>query len=781
MTESTPLTTSPELVEYILLLRRKWKLIALITLLFFVSGTAYTLLEAPVYESSATIYIEEPLSRNNLLSDIIVMQWWNRTSSERLIAQSRSVAALAVEKLGLDYHVASRPPGAGVYIYRIRPADREAISGFTLKFTAGGAYDVSVRGRTIGSGTVGIPFTSPELGFYLRKADGVSGGDAVTVARGSFEGAVDMVRADTSIEEMGEMTNILKVSCRNSDPYLASLIANELVDAYIDLSIKRMSQEASQALDFISRQLEITNNSLVSSEEVMDRYKREHGIISLKAETEEAIKRISELEKARLDIALKIKDADSLKDMLSGPHADIGDYLIGGSDPVLGSMVRGLAGLEIRRKAMLEEYTEKYPGVVELDAQIVESKRKIIEMVASTVNRLEIQQKNIKLSEEAYYRSLSGLPGVARHYAHLERDFKVNQELYDFLLKKHEEARISKAATVADIRLIDNAVPSREPIEPKRGKNALVSFLLGLVLSLIIAFYIEYTDTSLKTVEDARRRLKLPIFGIIPRIPGIGHDGADGRAHTMLMSGEDLKSTVSEAYRSLRTNIQFADVGNKNKCFLITSAGPGEGKSITAANTAITLAYADIPTVLIDADFRKPAIHGLFDLGQEAGLTNYLVSDLQLADIVRHTASKNLDVITAGIVPPNPSELLNRARVDDLIRELKKYYSYVIFDTPPVLPVTDSAVLGSKVDGAFIVVELGKTTIEAVARAYSLLANTKTNVEGVILNKINTTVGRYGNYYYYYRYDRYYRQKGDRPVFGRFMERLFRLYRFLSG
>ncbi len=778
MAENTSLTTSPELVEYILLLRRKWKLIALVTAIFFITGMIYTYLKTPVYQSAATIYIEEPLSRNNLLSDIIVMQWWNRTSSEKLIAQSRSVAELAADKIGLDYHIESEPTTSSIHIYKIRPFDRNKIDRFVIKFTGRRSYDVYVDNHNIGSGAVGVSFTSSELSFYLKSANNVSSGDSVTVKRGSLEKAVNSIRENTNIEEMGEMTNILRVSCKNRDPYLASLIANELIKAYIELSVQRMSQEASQALTFISDQLKITNNNLDHSEKVMDEFKKEHGVLSFSAETEAAIQRISDLERDKLDIALKIKDANSLKDMLLSPGANIQDYLISGSDPVLGSMVQDLAKLEVQKKAMLEEYTEKYPGVVALSAQISESKQKIREMIGSTVNQLNIQKKNVTLTEDAYHKSLSNLPKTMRDYAHLERDLVVNEELYDFLLKKHEEARISKAATVANIRIIDQAIPSHDPIEPQKAKNALVSFLLGFILSLIFAFYTEYTDTSLKTVEDARRRLTLPIFGIIPQLP---HHEANGKAKRELITVEDLKSTVTEAYRSLRTNIQFADLENKNKCFLLTSSGPGEGKSTTAANIAITLAYAEMPTILIDADFRKPVIHSLFNLEQEPGITNYLVSDIPITDVIKHTSTKNLDVITVGIIPPNPSELLNKSKVDTLIKELKKHYSYIIFDTAPILPVTDPAILGSKVDGAFIVVELGKTTIEAVSRSQSLLTNTKTNVYGVILNKISMTVGRYGHYYYYYHYDKYYHENKKKTNLEKMKEALLKFYRFLIG
>jgi capsular exopolysaccharide synthesis family protein len=203
--------------------------------------------------------------------------------------------------------------------------------------------------------------------------------------------------------------------------------------------------------------------------------------------------------------------------------------------------------------------------------------------------------------------------------------------------------------------------------------------------------------------------------------------------------------------------------------------------STTAANIAITLAYADMPTILIDADFRKPVIHTLFDLEQEPGITNYLASDMPLNDVIKHTKTRNLDVITVGIIPPNPSELLNKSKVDALIKELKKHYSYIIFDTAPILPVTDPAILGSKVDGAFIVVELGKTTIEAVTRSESLLNNTKTNVYGVILNKISMTVGRYGHYYYYYHYDKYYHEKKQESKLVKIKEYLAKFYRYLIG
>ncbi|MGC8900151.1 MAG: GumC family protein [bacterium] len=778
MAENTSLTTSPELVEYILLLYRKWKLILVVTAVFSISGMIYTYLKTPVYQSTATIYIEEPLSRNNLLSDIIVMQWWNRTSSERLIASSRSVATLAVEKLGLDYHVEPTLSNGKIYIYRIVPSDRERLEQFTIKFTNDHAFDVYVDNKEIGYGTVGIPFTSSELSFYIRKATNVSKGASFLIKKGSLEDAVENVRENTNIQEVGEMTNILKVSCKNKDPYLASLITNEIINAYIELSIQRMSQEASQALTFISEQLNITNQNLIKAEDIIDQFQKQHGIISLKEEVKEAISRISELEKERLEIELKIKDANSLKDMLENDNTHIGDYLISSSDHVLDSMVQELTKLEIQKKAMLQEYTERYPGVIQLNVQIEETKEKIRQMLGSILNQLKIQQNNINLYEKAYYKSLADLPALERQYAALERDLKVNEELYDFLLKKHEEARISKAATVANIRIIDKAIPSKEPIEPKKGKNALVSFLLGFIFSLIIAFYTEYTDTSLKTVDDARRRLTLPIFGIIPQLP---RREANGDIKRHLITMEDLKSTVTEAYRSLRTNIQFVDLENKNKCFMITSSGPGEGKSTTAANVAITLAYADMPTILIDADFRKPIIHTLFGLEQEPGFTNYIISDIPLSDVIKHTSTKNLDVLTVGIIPPNPSELLSKPKVDALIKELKRHYSYIIFDTAPVLPVTDPAILGSKVDGAFIVVELGRTTIEAVSRAHSLLTNTKTNVYGVILNKISMTVGRYGHYYYYYHYDKYYHQKKKKNNIEKAKDALLKVYKYLIG
>ncbi len=776
MKDNTSITTSPELVEYVLLLRRKWKLIALVTAVFFISGMIYTYLQSPVYESSATIYIEEPLSRNNLLSDIIVMQWWNRVSSEKVIAESRSVANLAVRQLGLDYHVVSKPATSNVYLYKIRPYDRNLVNRFTIRFTGGTAYNVYIGNKKIGAGTVGVPFTSSELSFYLRKVHNISNNNIVVVRKGSFEDTVSKVRLSTRIKELGQMTNMLKVSYRNGDPYLASLITNEIINAYVDLSIKRMSLEASQALTFISKQLEITNSNLIKSERAMDQFKKKHGIISLKAEAEGAIGRISDLEEQKMEIALKIKDAHSLKSILANNNAPAEDYLIAGSDPVLGSMVQGLTKLEIRKKAMLEEYTEKYPEVVQLDAQIGEVKQKIRQMIGSMLKQFLIRQKNLILSEKAYYKSLQKLPGIERHYAGLERNFKVNEELYDYLLKKHEEARISRAATVANIRIIDKAIPAKTPITPQKGKNALISLLLGFILSLIFAFYTEYTDTSLKTVDDARRRLTLPIFGIIPLI---NHGKSDDQKRE-LITAEDLKSTISEAYRSLRTNIQFTDLENKNKCFLITSSGPAEGKSTTAANIAITLAYADIPTVLVDADFRKPIIHSLFDVEQEYGITNYLISDIPVSDVIKHTKIKNLDVITVGTIPPNPSELLNKGKVDTLIQILKTQYNYIIFDTAPVLPVTDPAILGSKVDGAFIVVELGRTTIEAVSRAHSLLKNTNTNVYGIILNKISMTVGRYGHYYYYYHYDKYYHRKKDRSLSEKVRDALSRFYKFLT-
>ena len=288
-----------------------------------------------------------------------------------------------------------------------------------------------------------------------------------------------------------------------------------------------------------------------------------------------------------------------------------------------------------------------------------------------------------------------------------------------------------------------------------------------------LSFFLDSLDNSVKTVEDIEHNFELPVLGLIPAIHSDGgkngrKNGGDevARISATLVTKYTPRSHVSEAYRSLRTNIQFSRIDDPLKTVVISSAAPSEGKSTSAANLAITTALSGIRTLLVDADLRRPVIHSLFGLEREPGLSNLLAERLPLEKVVRPSGIENLSILTCGAIPPNPSELLGSQRMRDLIKLLSQQYDLVLFDSPPVITVTDTAVLSPQVDGLVLVVKSHTTDKRALTRAKTILSNLKANILGVVLNKIELS-GLAGSYDYYYHYNYYYTDDGAKKQHGR--------------
>jgi tyrosine-protein kinase Etk/Wzc len=326
------------------------------------------------------------------------------------------------------------------------------------------------------------------------------------------------------------------------------------------------------------------------------------------------------------------------------------------------------------------------------------------------------------------------------------------------LREKYEENRIAEAGQIGSVRIVDSAKPPKHPIKPKKKMNLILGVMVGLGLGLGITFVREYLDTSLKTVEDVER-MNMPVLGSIPFIvqqgkikSGRGENGEVMRIESRLITHFAPKSPVSEAYRSVRTNIQYAKADSPIKTVLVTSSGPGEGKSTSVANLAITFAQTDAKTLLVDTDLRRPVLHAIFGHTRNEGLTNILVGRISADEAIKPTKIGNLDLLTSGTIPPNPSELLSSNMMETFLDEAKSKYDIVLFDTPPVIAVTDAAILAAKLDGLILVIRSGVTDKEALLRSRTLIEKVNAKILGVLVNGINFNQ-LYGSYnYYYYQY-----------------------------
>ncbi|CAG0948324.1 partial tyrosine-protein kinase Etk/Wzc, partial [Anaerolineae bacterium] len=295
------------------------------------------------------------------------------------------------------------------------------------------------------------------------------------------------------------------------------------------------------------------------------------------------------------------------------------------------------------------------------------------------------------------------------------------------------------------VTVLAPAQEPKTPVSPNIPQNVLFAAIAGAVLAGGVAFLLEYLDDTIKDADDAQRVMGVSMLGAIMRIAGV-HQPADN-----LVTFKHPRSPISEAYRVLRTNLRFSGIENPTGALVVTSAGPGEGKTTTAANLAVTMAQGGRRVVLLDTDLRRPMIHKVFGFSNEVGLSSLFLGDAPtLASVMQPTEIPTLRVITSGPLPPNPAEVLDSALMKQVLRELREQSDMVILDSPPTLAVADASILGAQCSGAVLVVDAGRTRSDASRRALQSLKQTGTKVLGVVLNKLSTRRASGYSYYYYY-------------------------------
>lgn len=327
----------------------------------------------------------------------------------------------------------------------------------------------------------------------------------------------------------------------------------------------------------------------------------------------------------------------------------------------------------------------------------------------------------------------------------LDAQWEMATGLYVMLSEKYEQLRINEAMETGGAEIVSAAVVPTNPIKPKPFQNGILALAVGLVFGTGLAFLIEYLDNTIKTPEDIEKYFELPLLAQIPKTDFPKKD------QRIVVSWAYPKSTVAEAYRTLRTSIQYLNFDRSIKSILITSSGPREGKTTTLANLAVTLAQAGIKVIVICSDLRRPNLHKMFHLDNNKGLTNVLTGKVKLKDALQEVENKNLKVLPSGPLPPNPSELLGSVKMKRLINKMEEISDVVLIDTPPILAVTDSAVLATFVDGIIFVTSSGQSNREAAKEVKKLFGQENSRLLGVVLNNVKPTKS-YGTYYHFYYY-----------------------------
>ncbi len=597
------------------------------------------------------------------------------------------------------------------------------------------------------------------------------------------------------------MTEAVRITVSAYDPKEAALIANTVAQEYYNLDLAFNRGEVVEMKNFLEEQLADIEQELKKSEEALRQYQEKEGIFGLDETAKILIDQLSTFEAnyytTLADLKITKESLDNQQKMLTEREQMVIKEAINTTNPLISQIRQAIAEFEAEKITIMasQGYGPNHEAIRELDKRIKELKDRLFveaekmtslgltpeeqsRISAELLNKvvmsnieliaLEAKSKEYKQLVDQYAAKLNRLPENTLQYARLDRERQVNEKYYMLMKTKYQESRITEASKISNIRIVDPAIPPEKPFKPKKRMNLLLGLFLGFGLGVGLAFIRDYLDHSIKSGDDLQR-LGLTTLAIVPTIDIRSAIHKMERVYkgkelsdllkTRLISHYDPKSAVAEAYRTLRTNIQFMSPDKPIRSLIVSSAGPGDGKSTTVINIAITFASLGKKTVLIDTDLRKPILHKVFDYQRGPGLTQAIIEEIPITDVIRHTDIPNLDLITCGDIPPNPSELLGSQKFINFVEQLKEMYEIVLFDSPPVIAVTDASVLSKLTDAMVLVVRAGGTDLRALNRAVELLTHVKANLIGVVLNGVNLSAG-YDSYYYYYRYYYYYSDSG---------------------
>lgn len=552
-----------------------------------------------------------------------------------------------------------------------------------------------------------------------------------------------------SVSQVSEYASVLRVDIQDTVSTRAQDLLNALFKAYKDQEKERKSEIANLSLDFIDGQLDEINKRLKTSEGELEQYKESNEVIDLSQKATTTSQKLTEYETKLQELSIEENILSNLEQYIQSNH-NLSGLTVGSislADPSIASLIKSLTDLSTQRDALLIDYTELHPDIEKLSKTIASVKRSIKMALKNNLTQIRQRKGSLKSLINQYTKSLETLPQQEKELTRLTRHFTVNEKVYSFLLEKRAETAILKASTISNSKVLDAAMNNPLPIKPKRMLIVLVGMILGIIIGMSYAFLREFLNDTVKNTDEIERFSSIPIYGVVP-----------------LNKNKKTRNIFLESFRSIRTNLQFLPQTESSRVITVTSSVSGEGKTTIVAKLAEIIGQSNKSVVVLDVDMRKASVHKEFDLDNVFGLSNYLTGQKSLKEVIVSTEQENVDLITTGPLPPNPSELILMDNMRTLIEKLKEKYDYIIIDTPPVGLVTDALILMNYADISFVLVRANYTRKEFIKNLDRLAKEHKHNHIGMILNGVE--IGeKYGygygvSYGYGYGNDKYYR---DRP------------------
>jgi len=580
---------------------------------------------------------------------------------------------------------------------------------------------------------------------------------------------VDVLASNLSAEPLPD-TRMLVISFTHTDPTVAATVVDNVAQVFMQRSFVNKTEKYSNTSEWLDKSTREFKARVEEAEQNLVNYSKVHNIYSIEGKENLATDKLTRLH----DQATRSQTDRMLKESLyqevkAGRVAQLPEAF---SDPKTNDLEKKLGELTTEAAQLDVTYGPKNSRVIEKREQIAAIQRQITESRASLEEKLKADYER-SVRDEASLQAALNLAKTeaaqqnqdAIQFNILKQEVETTKALYKDFLQKTNQAKIQEHEQHGNMKMIDPPQVPVAPIGPNRLRTIFIGFLVSLMAGVGLVFVLEYLDNTVKTVEDVNRYTQLPALSVIPSISGrrkaalLGSSngkkstaqiglGDDSQFADDKLKMFDTRSSVAEAYRVLRTSVMLSSVDRPPKTILITSGQPGEGKTTTVVNTAISLAQLGGNVLIIDCDLRKPAVHKVLGIGNQRGLTTLLSSGTPIARVIQKLSIENLSVLPSGPIPPNPAEIISSARMKSTLRALMEIYDHIIIDSPPLLRVTDPVILSTMVDGVILVVHGGKSTRDVVRRTRQELSLAGARIYGVVLNNVDLDHGGYEDYYY---------------------------------
>jgi exopolysaccharide transport family protein len=709
------------LTDYLRILhKRRWTMLA-VMFGVVLTATVYSFTATPVYEARAKLLIEAE-NPNVVSFKEVIEQDQARADyyqTQYNLLQSRSLARRTVDALKIGDRLA--PPA-------------EAASGGVVTWVSGAVA------AAIGSAAA----PEPEPG----EDEGESA-------------AVDALLKNLTVAPIRN-SRIVDLKFQSPDPELATSVVNAHARGYIDQNLEFKFLSTKDATDWLAERLEDQRRAVETAEAALQRYREQNHAIPMGEQENIVVQKLSDLNGAVTRAKTERIEREAVYNQLraiQNDRAALDTFPAILSNAFIQAQKTELAELQRQHAGLSERLGERHPDIIKVrtSIQTAESKlqgeiEKVVQSVRNQYQAALAQERSLTAALDAQKGEALSMNRKSIEYGVLQREVESTRQIYDSLLQRAKETGVSSELRTSNVRIVDLAETPTDPISPRRGLNILLALLGGAMLGASMAFFLEYADNRLKNPEELKSQLGLPTLGLIPSIPtSVVPSGQTPLINTA------VPPNFAEALRTLRTNVLFSSADDGGKSLVVTSTSPGEGKTLVASNLAIAFAQAGQRVLLIDADMRRPRVNEVFSVDQEPGLSNVLVGSAKASEAITQSRIKNLWLLSSGRTPPNPPELLGSQRFRDLLGSLRTHFDWVLIDTPPIMPVSDAALIANIASGVVYVVGAEMTSRYAAQAGLEQLESAKAHLIGAVLNRVDLDKQSfYYSHYYRREYQRYY-------------------------